>query len=647
MLKLRKILSRGIPILLPAVFSALVILLSPLSIESGMGIAYAAGHSNWFWNGVTEFLLYIPAIFVQIANLIMAFGGLVFDGALRYTVVEFSSTFAFFEEGINAAWSGFRDIANIVMISMFVFVAFNVILNIKTYGTKKFVATILIVSVLINFSLFFTKAALDVSNILAIQFYNAISIESPSGSQGISTAFMQATGLAGGFIKGAHATLSEMSENGASVGDIIMYVIIVFFFAGAFAAVMAYGAILLITRMVVFIVLMLTSSLAFVAMMTPGLEEWWRKWKNALIKNVIFAPLFMIMLWATVSIIQNQGEREPLNLGKIIATDGAIEGILTTIMVLGLFYASTIVASNLSILGAGFAKNNAMRVLAASLTAPGFAVNSLFRLTGRNPAEALREQARRGADRMRTAGQFLGAGQKVDAYLQNLSESSMRLADSTAAQKLREKTGVRLGFESPTLEALADYEAARIKSGGSTRVDKQLQSITDELRNAASEQPGSSESIRQAAESDPATVVVQRDGEVESTAYTEMAERGQPGVDEQIQLAEQDRRIETARESTRQEPPLRDIPTADPAAASDTASRIRSVLELRDSISAKEKEFKTEKEFGSKARARSIREEIRALEELRDAAVDATYASGRVSPRRKAFAERIKNQLKE
>ena len=163
----RKILSRNLPILFSVFLAALMVVLAPVSFDSGVAYVNIA-HAGWLWDQFVDIALYIPAFFVGIAGMIMAVAGVLFNEALTYTIVDFSKTFGLFDDGVNAAWGGFRDIANIVMISMFVFVAFNIILGLTTYGTKKFVVTILIVSVLINFSLFFTKAAVDVSNVLAI-----------------------------------------------------------------------------------------------------------------------------------------------------------------------------------------------------------------------------------------------------------------------------------------------------------------------------------------------------------------------------------------------------------------------------------------------------------------------------------------------
>src|SRR3989344_8901685 len=100
-------------------------------------------------------------------------GGL-FELMLDYGIIKFGAMLKNIESGINDGWTALRDIANIIIIGLFVFIAVNIILGVKDFGDKKRVAHVLIVAVLINFSLLFTKVIIDASNFTAYQFYNSM-----------------------------------------------------------------------------------------------------------------------------------------------------------------------------------------------------------------------------------------------------------------------------------------------------------------------------------------------------------------------------------------------------------------------------------------------------------------------------------------
>ena len=157
------------------------------------------------WPDISSFL---GTVFLQVAAYILGFAGGVFNWLVERTVVGFAETLQALgmTGGIDTVWTAFRDISNIVIIGMFTFIAISIILGIKEYGEKRMIAKVLIIAVLINFSLLFTKIIIDVSNFTALQFYKAASLpasstsadQSASGSvDGISGAFLRKIGITG------------------------------------------------------------------------------------------------------------------------------------------------------------------------------------------------------------------------------------------------------------------------------------------------------------------------------------------------------------------------------------------------------------------------------------------------------------------
>ncbi len=78
---------------------------------------------------------------------------------------------------ITSAWVVIRDLANIFFILILLYIAIKVILGLGGHEVKKMIVQVVLMALLINFSMFFTKVVIDASNILALVFYNKISVQ--------------------------------------------------------------------------------------------------------------------------------------------------------------------------------------------------------------------------------------------------------------------------------------------------------------------------------------------------------------------------------------------------------------------------------------------------------------------------------------
>src|SRR3989338_1867732 len=155
------------------------------------------------WGRTASFLVG-PAL-ISIPAWLLAAVGLLFNVLVDNPIITFGYLFNNAEVGkaIGTAWGAFRDIANIVIIGMFVFIAINMILGVKEFGEKKKVAQVLIIAVLLNFSLLFTKVIIDASNFTAMQFYKAsqLSSEGESANQLVDVTKFSKKGISGEFIR--------------------------------------------------------------------------------------------------------------------------------------------------------------------------------------------------------------------------------------------------------------------------------------------------------------------------------------------------------------------------------------------------------------------------------------------------------------
>lgn len=469
---------------------------------------------GWFgqqlYGAVIVIINVILAAIVALISSILALVGTGFDFAVNHSIIQFATNYdKFFATGVNKAWGGFRDIANIIMIAMFIFVAFAVILNSETYGIKRFGVRILMVAVLINFSLFFTKVIIDASNITASQFRSAIVIQNTSTNKpgGITEAIMQRAGLTAFSYSAAYSALDSVSGKGKdlSLGNSFLYAFLVIVFSGSLIVIFLYGLILLATRSVAFLVLMITSAMAFAIFLVPKYgDQWWHKWWDTLIKNALFAPLLMLMLWAVVNLIQGLGGPGSVGTGILtqMVKNSANSGesgwapVFNMMLIVGLVYASIKIANELSIAGGSFAQKWSMKGLRGALRGSGLGV--LSGLAGRlgrtyigatakswSEDPALRQRAVTGnwAQRMNARAQLAGT--------RALAKASFDFRDSKIAKNLEKNTGVSIGTKG--VGGYEDYQK------------KELERVTDAAKAAGEAAKATADEVRESAGTAPLT----------------------------------------------------------------------------------------------------------------------------------------------
>lgn len=375
--------------------------------EQAQQSAASKGQCDW-WTFEFKTCVWIPAMtwvsagFIWIGVTVATAAGGVFEAALKYLIVDFGHYLGLIKPGIDVGWTALRDIANIVIIGMFVFIAINIILGVHQFGDKKKVAQVLIVAVLINFSLLFTKVIVDASNFTAYQFYNSMvrgsgvnvnqsvgdaGFEASLTSSGIAGKFMQLLGIKGvaGQDQQKLAEYARKPDAGALYA--LGYGLFAFIFLLAVAFVLLYGAFLIMSRAVLIVFLMLTSAVAFATWLIPQhyVEKGFAKWWESLLKTAFFAPILMALLWVTINVSEAFVKALGDNRGAlgVLASkpsdDASALAVLSFIVVLGLLYASFATASAFSKTISGFRFAKAAvglpvgTALAGTLRTAGFA----------------------------------------------------------------------------------------------------------------------------------------------------------------------------------------------------------------------------------------------------------------------------------
>ncbi len=268
--------------------------------------------ANWMGAKLFE---WIGKILMTLSSLILIISGYIFDKIVNFTIVNMSKNIGDpngVGGSITGAWKTLRDIANMAFIFVLLFAAFKAMFNTDFSGFRNTVKNIIIVALLINFSLFFSKVVIDASNIASVGFYNSIvgansnSIELVAGNKSTAPGgTSNFKGISGGYMR----MLGLQTFYGADIltgqTDAIKIFILGFMssiFMLITAVVLLIAGVMFATRFIILIFLMILSPLAFIAYIIPGMEGHFKKWKSALIDQSFFAPLFFALTWVVFKI---------------------------------------------------------------------------------------------------------------------------------------------------------------------------------------------------------------------------------------------------------------------------------------------------------------------------------------------------------
>lgn len=384
------------------------------------------------------------SILISISAWLLGMIGLVLNWLIDMSVVDFTAqVWGKVGPGVETSWTFFRDLANIGIIGLFTFIAISIILGLQQFGQKKLIARVLIIALLINFSLLFTKVVVNTSNFVAKAFYcaslgktaaacgaaasssagNASTIGGVNTSAtGIGDSIVYAKdGLAGQFIKymalatigdsyNSLKALADKSDNGwvALLHGVVASILLLLA-----AATFLFGVVLLFARLVLLIFLMSISAFAFTAYLIPGLDNKFRLWWETLIRTAFFAPLLLMFFWMTLKISEvlyiSKG-----SLGSLLSPDPSLAvsaGIPTLVnyfIVIGLLIASIRFSASFSKQIAGMSLATGVSIGGASWLTGAALRNTYGRLNAsraeRRGADIENEKARIAAERIRKPG---------------------------------------------------------------------------------------------------------------------------------------------------------------------------------------------------------------------------------------------------
>jgi len=230
---------------------------------------------------------------------------------------------------VSNAWGVVRDLSNIFFILILLYIAVKIILDMGGHEAKKMIAKVLIIALLINFSMFFTQIIIDSSNILALIFYNKVSVNTTVAGQTEPRPYASVGGekdVAGGMVNAFNPTrmLSQdfftQARNVYEDGNVVTKdevptgtMLAIVLLSGAIMCIAIYALLVsglsFLGRLIELWVLIIFSPFAFMSFTVPQLAGFeylgWNAWFKRLLTVSFMAPIFMFFLYFIFMLISS------------------------------------------------------------------------------------------------------------------------------------------------------------------------------------------------------------------------------------------------------------------------------------------------------------------------------------------------------
>jgi len=223
---------------------------------------------------------------------------------------------------VSAGWTTARDIANMAFIFILIYLAMTIMFQANTSGTMHTLVTVIIIALIINFSFFFTRIVIDAGNILAVQFYNAITANDTSNFQ-VDSEGKRIPDLTAGIMNGvdlqnalSSKSFKTFQKDTNTAAGFIPYVIALSFLYISMGAMffMLAGAFFMagakfLTRIVMLWFMIIASPLALVARASgmKQIEHYYHDWQSNLIRNAFYPVAFLFIFWILSQFMSSLG----------------------------------------------------------------------------------------------------------------------------------------------------------------------------------------------------------------------------------------------------------------------------------------------------------------------------------------------------
>jgi len=232
---------------------------------------------------------------LSIGGLVSGFGGMLLQYSLENFVIKMSATLTEGDMGklIEDLWKVIRDLSNLVFIFGFIYIGIRTIFEPRSSQVKSFLAQLVIAALLINFSLFFVRVVIDITNLFAFEVSKLMAVD---GNTNIAYAFAKEMGLPGLWGEIDADRLASLTTGGSItffIGGTLFLLIAGFVFMAA--------AVLLVVRFVALVFIMIFSPFLIIGSVVGQLDSR-LSWK-LLFNYAIFAPAFLFLIFISYKIM--------------------------------------------------------------------------------------------------------------------------------------------------------------------------------------------------------------------------------------------------------------------------------------------------------------------------------------------------------
>lgn len=262
---------------------------------------------------------------------------------------------------VKIGWGITRDLANMFFILILLIIAFATVLRIKSWAIQQLWWKVVVAALLINFSLVIAGFVIDFTQVLTQFFLKQIT----GGGIGTITTKLAASMQILNFYNPAPPAsigggIGQFAASGfAAVAGILLTLVGLVITAFVFGAAMIF----LIVRILHLWLLLIFAPIVWMLWILPATSGFFSQWWNAFIKWAFFAPIFVFMIYLSLSIFDSTGQLNPKVFGVIsvpgwttpapgLTTVGMPAAIFQWILVIAMMFGSLIVANKFGVMGA-------------------------------------------------------------------------------------------------------------------------------------------------------------------------------------------------------------------------------------------------------------------------------------------------------
>lgn len=239
---------------------------------------------------ITYYAIYTPSM------LLLTMSGYIFDYTLSLSIDR-----VFIEQDfVNKAWTVVRDFSNMVFIFILLYTGIRTMLGEGNWG--KTIINIVIIALIINFSMFFSKVIIDAGNILAVGVYEGMGVvkddidrphkpKKKDGKDLIQERNISAT-LVTAFAPQQFTALAATADK-SFVTTVFIIAGIVSFYVGI---IFIKAAFMFVGRIIAFWFFMIISPFALISIVIPKVNIF-DFWLQGLIKQAFAAPIFLFLVY--------------------------------------------------------------------------------------------------------------------------------------------------------------------------------------------------------------------------------------------------------------------------------------------------------------------------------------------------------------